>query len=100
MSSPIPIVDLHEFNITKDAQVVSEVVLRHLADQVMDALKHVGFISFRNCGIPQEKVCVVLIQAHFIAHEGVTIKYAQGLCLLCDTMLTTFNDINNTTLCR
>ncbi len=76
MSSPIPIVDLHEFNVTKDPKLVSEDVPRQLAAEVMDAFKTVGFISFRNYGIPQEKVCVVLyiamlVQTRFIPHEGV-----------------------------
>ena len=66
MSCSIPIVDLHEFNITKDPKDVSEDVLRHLAAQIMDAFQTVGFIGFRNHGIPQEKVGVVLYVAMLI----------------------------------
>ena len=68
MSCSIPIVDLHEFNIPKDPKYVSEDVLRHLAAQIMDAFQTVGFIGFRNHGIPQEKVGVVSYVAMLI-HE-------------------------------
>ena len=63
MSCPIPIVDLHEFNIIKDPNDVGEDVLRQLASQVMDAFQTVGFISLKNYGIPQEKICKVLYVA-------------------------------------
>ena len=63
MSCPIPTVDLHEFNIAKDPKDVGEDVLRRLASQVMDAFRTVGFISFKNYGIPQEMVCKVVYVA-------------------------------------
>ena len=52
----IPVVDLAEFNVTKNAEDVSEQVICQLAAEICHAFGTVGFVSLRNHGILTDKV--------------------------------------------
>ena len=52
----IPVVDLDEFNITKNPEDVSQQVQHQLAADICDAFTTVGFVCLRNHGILPEKV--------------------------------------------
>ena len=52
----IPVVDLAEFNVTKNAEDASEQVIRQLAAEICQAFGTVGFVSLRNHGILIDKV--------------------------------------------
>ena len=53
---PIPVVDLDEFNITKNPEDVSQQVQHQLAEDICNAFTTVGFVCLRNHGILPEKV--------------------------------------------
>ena len=53
---PIPVVDLDEFNITKNPEHVSQQVQHQLAAEICNAFTTVGFVCLRNHGIQPEKV--------------------------------------------
>ncbi|KAK2179383.1 hypothetical protein NP493_494g04031 [Ridgeia piscesae] len=52
----IPVVDLAEFNVTKNAEDASEQVIRQLAAEICQAFGTVGFVSLRNHGILIDKI--------------------------------------------
>lgn len=76
----IPVVDLEECNITKNADDISEQVQRQLATEICNAFSTVGFVCLRNHGIPMDKLDALMGECRqfFNLPETTKTKYSRS----------------------